>query len=375
MPGKQRYIRSIDLPVAGAFDAGADPSGTAAVAPPSLPAIGEPRSLNLTTAIERNAVTPTASISATWQPPYGVAPSSYVVQWSQSSTFPDPGTNGQGANAEATTISGLIPATLYYVRVAAFVGNQTSAWSATASITTAADITPPATLTSGTAFFLGGGDLIVTWVNSVSANFREAEIKIYSDAGHTTLYATLYDATQRVVWPVAANLAVTSGAGDPTLWVELRARSWGGIFQAGVISAGATKAAPSAPTISLTGGVAILSCGVTSAPESPTSMFEFVWKRDGTTVRTDLVVDTFATYAAGAAGDEGSHSWTCTVRQRDAFGQYSTATVSSAVVLDTLTIAYLRAGLIITDSVGNTVAALAVLKDGDMDAPGISYAA
>jgi len=57
------------------------------------------------------------------------------------------------------------------------------------------------------------------------------------------------------------------------------------------------------------------------------------------------------------------------------FLQYSTATASSAVVLDALTIAYLRAGLIYSDSDGNSQATLNVLKDGNPAGTGVTYAA
>jgi hypothetical protein len=375
MPGKQRYIRSIDIPLAGAFDAGADPAGTAAIAPPVQAAIGAPTSLTLSTAIERDAVTPTAQIGATWLPPAGVAPSSYLVQWSLSSAFPDPGTTGQAANGEATTIRTLTPNTTYYVRVAAIAANVQGDWSATVSQLTASDTTPPAAPSSQAASFAGGGDLVITWTNPTSANFKDTEIGIYSDASKTTTYATIFNATGRYVWTVAQNLAATSGAGDPTVYVELRARSWGNIFSTAVNTGLITKSAPSAPTVTLLGFSQLLTCMVTSAPESATSLFEYVWKRDGATVQTDLIADTQDTYAVGAVGDEGSHSWTCVVRQRDAFGQYSSTTTSSAVVLDTLTIAYLRAGLIYSDSISTALSALAVLKDGVTASGGVAYAA
>lgn len=374
MPGKQRYIRSIDIPRAGAFDAGPDPAGGAggtAVAPPAQAAIGAPTNLTLYTALERSAVSATANISAYWYPPAGVAPSSYVVQWSQTSTFPDGLTTGQEAPIENTTISGLTPGTLYYVRVAAFVVSQMSAWSTTVSITTAVDTTPPAPVTSLASAFIGGGDLFVSWANPTSANFRTVEIKIYESAAKVTTYAVIYDATQRVTWTVAQNLAAVGGSGDPSLFVEARALSWGGIFST-IVSTSATKAAPAAPTVTLTGGFSILVCQVTSAAESAFSLFEYVWKRDGVTQRTVETSQRSNTFEAGAAGDEGSHSWTCTVRQKDAFGQYSSATASSAVALDVLTIAFLRAGAFYSDIDGHNNASLAILKD-DSYAVSIGY--
>lgn len=462
MPGKQRYIRSIDIPLAGSFDAGPDPNGTASILPPAQAAIGAPTNLTLSTAIERNAVTPTSSISATWYPPAGVAPTGYVVQWSTNSSFPD-GSTGQAASGQSATIGGLIPSTLYYVRVAAIVANVQGAWSTTVSITTAADTTAPSPVTAQTATFMGTGDLMVAWVNPNSANYRDTEITIYASNGGTLL-AQVFDATGFFVWTAALNVLTGSGTGDPTLYVTYRARSWGGIFstsvnasatktaptaptitvdftgadavytitppsdaaklsfvadtgvtarvlpisgrytynfdtnrldhsgtpdpslaysftvldglnQASTATTGtATNAAPSAPTVSLIGGQNQLVAMVTSAKAADFLSYEYVWKKDGATVLTQESASSEQQYAA-VAGDEGSHSWTCTVRQKDVFAQFSTATASSAVVLDALTIAYLRAGLIFTDSVGASVATLSVLKDDIKAAGGISYAA
>lgn len=461
---KTRTIRSVDLPSANPFDAGPALATTASMAPPVQAAIGHPTNLQLTTTIERNAVTPTAQIGATWYPPAGVAPSGYIVQWSLSSSFPDPGTTGQAADGQASTIRGLTPATLYYVRVAAVAGGVTGSWSDTASITTAADTTPPDPPTSPAGTFTGIGDLIVTWVNPASANFRDVEVVIKASSGGATL-ATLYNATQQQIWTAAQNLAATSGAGDGTVYVELRARSWGGIFSTSVntgtvtkaaptapgvsvdftgadaiytitapsdaarlsfvadtgvtarflpigsryaytfdtnrvdhsgtadpslaysftatdglnqassaTSGTATNAAPSAPTVNLIGGQNQLVGIVTSAPAADFLSYEYVWKKDGATVLTVESAQSQAQYAA-QAGDEGLHSWTVTVRQKDVFAQYSSATVSSTVILDALTVEYLREGLLYTDSVGNSIATLSVLKDDNTVSGGVSYAA
>jgi hypothetical protein len=258
------------------------------------------------------------------------------------------------------------------------VGTTQSDWSATVSETTPADTTPPAAPTSQAAAFINGGDLVVTWTNPTSNNFRDVEIKIYESASKVTLYDTFYDATQRFVWPVRANLQAASNVGDPSLYVELRSRSWGNVFSTSV-NASATKAAPSAPTVTLTGGFSLLVCQVTSTPESVYSKFEYVWKRDGVTVRTLVSPATEQQYETGASGDEGSHSWTCTVRQLDAFGQGSGWTVSGAVALDTLTISYLRSGAFYSDSDSNTFTppasgTLAALKDNNTASGGVNYA-
>jgi hypothetical protein len=348
-------------------------------APPAMAAVEAPSGLTLSTILGRSATTPIAIVNATWTPPDGYdiatasATLSYLIQWSTDSTFTTHAV-GQAALQPSASISGLTTGTLYYFRVAAVYRTVQSPWSAVASITTAIDTIAPGPVTSAAASMAGGGDLIVTWTNPTSDNFRDVRIDIYSDAARTILYAFLFDTTGRRIWSISDNLLATSGAGDPSLFVDLRARSWGAVYST-VVSVSATKAAPAAPTVALAGFSQLLVCTVTSEPESPYSLFEYVWKRDGVTRQTDLVSATSHTFALGAAGDEGSHSWTCTVRQQDAFGQYSTAVASTAVVLDTLTIGYLRAGLIYTDSVGNSVSTLAVLKDGNLVSAGVSYAA
>lgn len=439
-------------------------------APPAMAAVEAPSGLSLSTLLGRSATTPVAIVNAVWVPPdgYDTADStntlSYLIQWSTDSTFAAHAI-GQAALQPSASIGGLTTGTLYYFRVAAVYRTVQSPWSASASITTAIDTTAPAAPSAPAASFQGIGDLVISWTNPTSANFRDVEIKIYDGSGLGTLYATLYDATGRRIWRAADNLAATSNVGDPTVYVVLRARSWGGIFsttvntgtvtkaaptaptisvdftgrdavytitppsdaaklsfvadtsvtarviatagryvytfdanrldhsgtpdpslayswtaidglnQASSATTGtATNAAPSAPTVSLIGGFSQLIASVTSAPAADFLAYEYVWKRDGSTVLTLESAGSEQQYATGAAGDQGSHSWTCTVRQKDVFGQYSSATASSAVVLDTLTIAYLRAGLIYTDSVGNTVAALAILKDDDRSV-GVGYAA
>jgi hypothetical protein len=194
------------------------------------------------------------------------------------------------------------------------------------------------------------------------------EVSIYSHNGGVLL-AQVLDATGRFVWTTRQNLAATANVGDPDLYVTFRSLSWGGIYSSAV-NASAVKSVPAAPTVTLTGGFAMLVAQVTSAAESVYSLFEFVWKRDGATQRTKETASRDDVYETGAAGDEGSHSWTVVVRQKDAFGQYSSTTTSSAVVLDTLTISYLRSGLIYTDSVGWSVLILSILKNGDVSAGG-----
>jgi hypothetical protein len=440
--------------------------GAGFTAPPVPPAVPAPGTPTLATSLVYSAVTPAARIDASWSSGLEAFDLEYyVLQISTDSTFAtDVEVYATAPNQQSISIDNRRVATTYYVRVRTIVGATPSEWGASASITTPVDTTPPSPVTGAAASFIGTGDLVVSWTPPTSTNFKDVEAKIYASNGGALL-ATLYSAVPSLVWTTAQNLAATSQVGDPTVYVELRARSWGAVFstivavsatkaaptaptvtvdftgvdavytltpptdaaylsfvadtavtarriapagryvypfdqnrldhagtpdpslaysftavdglnQASTATSGtATNAAPSAPTVTLIGGFSQLVCSVTSAPATDFAAYEYVWKRDGATVLTLESAGAEQQYATGAAGDEGTHSWTCTVRQKDAFAQYSAATASSAVVLDTLTISYLRAGLIYTDSISTTLSALAVLKDDVKASGGISYAA
>jgi hypothetical protein len=462
--GKHRPVRRIDKPSAHAFGV-SSAEGTGFTAPPVPPAIAPPSAPTLATSLTYSAVTPGARIDASWSS--GLESFDleyYAVQISTSATFAtDTTVYATAPNQQTISIDGLRVGTLYYVRVRTIVGATPSEWGASASITTPLDTTPPAAVTAQAASFINAGDLVVTWTNPTSTNYKDTEVKIYASNGGALL-ATLYSATSQLIWTAAQNLAATSQVGDPTLYVELRAHSWGNVFST-VVSASATKAAPTAPTVTVdfTGQDAVYTitppsdaaylsfvadtsvtarrvgvngryvypfdqnridhagtpdpslaysftvvdglnqsstattgtatnavpsartvaidlgqneivCRVTSAAAVDFAAYEFVWKKDGSTIVTQESTSATQSYVA-QAGDEGTHSWTCTVRQKDVFAQYSTATLSSTVIMDALTIAYLRAGLVYSDSIGTALASLNVLKDGNAAGTGISYAA
>lgn len=472
MPKHAQQLR-IDVPQ---FDVNAPAAGVSSdvidsPAPPAMGTVEAPTGLTLATLLSRSAVTPSAIVNATWTPPAGYDAAtlsstlSYLIQWSTDVTFAT-NTSGQAALQPSAAIDGLTTGTLYYFRVAAVYRTVQSPFGTAASITTAIDTTPPGPPTGGSAVFAGVGDLVMLWVNPTSANFKDVEINIWNDIGKSVLYATLYSAVERLTWTAAQNLAATGGAGDPAVYIELRARSWNNIYsvlgmvgpvtkaaptaptvtvdftganavytitppadaaylsfvadtsvtarrlavvgryvypfdqnrldhsgtpdpvlaysftavdglnQSSTATTGtATNAAPAAPTVTLIGGFSQLVAQITSAPAVDFLAYEYVWKRDGSTVLTLESASAEQQYATGAAGDEGSHSWTAVVRQKDVFAQYSSTTTSSAVVLDTLTIGYLRSGLIFSDSLGTSVAILAVMKDGITATGGQSYPA
>lgn len=480
--GKYKVKRYIDTSPKAPFatsgaDGGAFDGSAAAGAIPVPPTIPAPTGLTLTPGLLQSAVTPSAKIDATWSNLETNDQETYRVQVATDSGFTAVvGIWATGQNQASAVIQPLKISTTYYVRVQTIVGNSNSDWSATVSATTGADTTVPAAPSAQAGAFAGVGDFVVTWTNPTSANFRDVEITIYESASKVTLYGTFYDATQRFVWPAAANLAATSGAGDVSLYAELRSRSWGGVFSSAVntglitksapatpgtivqswsgdtgaagadwtiswaaqadaayyllninalgarritsttytysidrniadnagadpslsysliavdglnqsstaATGTATNAAPAAPTVALAGGaMSLLVATVTTAAAADFAAWEFVWKRDGSTVRTLESKASEQQYELGAAGDSGAHSWTVVVRQKDVFGQYSSTTTSSAVVLDTLTIDYLRGGLSYSDSDGNTFTppnsgTLAVLKDGITASGGVTYAA
>lgn len=376
---KGRELKRIDIrPPIELGTVTASASASADSAPPSFQGVTPPTNVQLTTAVFESAVTPSAAIGVTWTPSGEYDPVTYRVQSATDSGFT---TNVATVVAEqaSATLAPLTANTLYYVRVATVYRSQVSDWSTAASITTAQDTTPPAAVSAQAATFINGGDLVVTWTNPTSANLKDVEIKIYASNGGTLL-GTFYDRTQRFVWTVRENLAATANVGDPTLYVTLQARSYGNVMSVSTVNASATKSAPSAPTVTLTGGFSVLVAQVTSAAESVYSLFEFVWKRDTVAQRTKETASRDDVFETGASGDEGSHSWTVAVRQKDAFGQYSTATTSSAVVLDALTIEYLRSGAFYSDIDNNTFTppaggTLAALKDDNRATGGVTYSA
>lgn len=250
--GKHRPERRIDRQPANPFGVvGGDndaASGFDQAAPPLPPAVPAPTLTSLTPSLRESAVTPSALIQAVWTPLETNDSESYKVQVSTSSTFAsDVTTFATGQNQANAILAPLKVNTLYYVRVQTVFGETESAWSNTLSATTPTDTTVPGVPTSTGATFAGIGDLVITWTNPSSANFRDVEISIYSDATKTTQYALILDATGRYVWPAAQNLAATSGAGDPTVYVELRSRSWNNVYSALVVVGTITKAAPAAP--------------------------------------------------------------------------------------------------------------------------------
>jgi len=232
-------------------------------------------------------------------------------------------------------------------------------------------VSASATKTAPTAPTIGvdftGADCVYTITPPADAAYL-------SFVADTAVTARRLAVVGRYVYPFDQNRLDHSGTPDPSLAYSFTAVD--GLNQASTATSGtATNAAPSAPTITLIGGFSVLVCRVTSTAAADFQNYEYNWKRDGSIQNIELTPAAQRMRETGAAGDEGVHTWSVIVRQQDVFNQFSSYSTEPSVVLDTLTISYLRAGLIFTDSVGNSLATLNVLKDNDMDAPGVSYAA
>lgn len=243
---RQRYIdRRLDNTAGGTTLTGTsgEPAGPAVPAPPA------PQSLRVTgTKLLFSAVSPTASASLAWLPPVGTTPQRYLVQWATNSGFTGAVSRRVGVSTPQTAeIDGLPAGTLVYFRVAAVVREIQGNWSATVSTTTPADTTPPAAPTSLVTAWSGlTGDLDIRWTNPTSPNFRDVRVRIYASNGGALL-REVYSATGRYVWTLGQHAADTSGSYDPSVYIVLTARSWGGVLSTTDLTGTATLAAPSAP--------------------------------------------------------------------------------------------------------------------------------
>jgi hypothetical protein len=139
----------------------------------------------------------------------------------------------------------------------------------------------------------------------------------------------------------------------------------------------ATNAAPPTPTVTLTAGaVAGITATAGGTKAADFAAYEYLVKRNSTTVITVESPAQSFTYDMSAAADAGFHSWTVLVRQKDAFGQYSGTVTSSAVAFEALTISYLREGVAYVDSIATATATLkTAMTDGVVASGGVSYSA
>lgn len=272
-----------------------------------------------------------AIVSVTWQPPAEDAdPEAYVLQWATDSAFTAP--HGQQYATASAAVDNLATSTLYYFRVAAIYRSIQSGWSAAASITTTADTTAPDPPSSIAWTWNANGDLEVTWSNPTSPNLKDVEVKIWSGADKAIFYRALFSAGGRVVWTAGMNSADTGGLFDASVYIELRAQSWGSVFASAVVPASQPfKARPSAPT------------GLTSS-----------WASDAGNAAADVSI----TWASQA--DANSYRLTIGSVTRQLFNPYFLYTFTQNQIEHTgLAIPSLALSLVAVDGLGQTSAAAA----------------
>lgn len=245
-----------------------------------IPSIPAPEGLAIVSnLLAHSAVTPSAIVTLSWRPPSGFPATGYQLQYATDSGFTaNVAILGVADASQNPSYSITLPTSqLWYFRVAAIIGQVQGSWSAAVSVTTAADTTAPAVPTGLAAAFNNAGDLEISWVNPTSTNLRDVEVSIYADSGFTQLRYQTFDATQRIVWTASQNRLAGSGTPDPTVFVRMRSRSWGGVFSA-------TAVPSTQPVKAVPGNVS----GLTQS-----------WNADAGTAAADLLVTWTA--ATGAA--------------------------------------------------------------------------
>jgi len=171
------------------------------------------------------------------------------------------------------------------------------------------------------------------------------------------------------------NLSEHGGTADPALAYSLVAVD--GFGQTSTAASGSARNYdPPTPTVVLSqGAVSTIKAVAGGTQAADFAAYEYVFKRDGTTVRTLESPASEQDYEMSAAADSGYHSWTCIVRQKDLFGQYSSTVTSGAVAFESLTLGGLRAQARYSDNLGSTPTVLDALKDGATTTGGVTYPA
>lgn len=371
MPRKNDRSREIDLKLASATAGGDPPSGV--VPPTAAPAIpNQPAPTGLAVAsntILFSAVTPMALVGLTWNAPPGTPPAFYVVEYATNSTFT---TNLQRVHAYQTSAGIELPAnTLYYFRVQGVTNFVASAYSSTVSVTTAADSTAAGQPTS-IASDWSGADLVITWVNPSSANLRDVEVRIWNSSGKTVLYHTGYNSAGRYTWTIEQQRIDTSGSLDPSVFFELRSRTWAGTLGTAPAGSTVTNATPSAPSaVSFIQAPGSITITVTATPPADFAAYRYRLIQTSPSA-SDVTWDSPSALGSYSIYAQATYQVGC--RVLDVFGQLSSETLSSATVVDSLTISALRADVIYSDNDGNSDATLHVkLSDGVLTSGGQTY--
>jgi hypothetical protein len=273
MSGKHDRALRLDRRVEANFANGDLPTADFTVedlAPPAPPEIPAPRNLQLAAYLTRSAQAGMAMITATWDMiTHGTEADAFNIAVSTDSSFPDGSTQTYVALNESAALENLHTATTYYVRVQAVYRAIVGAWSATASILTPTDTTPPDPVTAVVWTWFANGDLQVRWTMPTSENYKEAEVRIYNNGTKTLHYQTLLG-RNNVVWTAAMNRVATSGVPVNSVYIEVWAKSWNNVYSVtyAVPASQPTKAVPATPTglaTSWTGdaGLAGADCDIT----------------------------------------------------------------------------------------------------------------
>lgn len=334
MPSTERRQRRIDAKLPSTSAPAGTPVTTSAgtAVSPEIPTPQSPTGLTVVGSfVVIAAITPEAVVNLRWVAINSPTPDSYAIQWSTSSGFSNPTTLITARDQVTAAVSSLPVNTQIWFRIAARWQQVQSAWSASVNTTTPQDSTAAAAPTSATATFGNlTGDLTVRWTNPTSANYRDVEIKIFESNGGA-IRRTEYVRDSPYVYSLENNKLDSSSAGDPTLYLELRSRTFAGVFSASTVTLSPTFATPAQVT------------GVTATANAVTGSVRFAYSSVSTAIAYRLTLDTVArdttatTYEYTKTLNESEHGGTFdasiaySIVAVDAFGQVSaTATTGTA---------------------------------------------
>ena len=320
MPSTERRQRRIDAKLPETSAAVGTPVTTSAgtAVSPEIPTPVAPSGLTATgTYVVNSAVTPQAVVNLRWVAVTSPTPDAYAIQWSLDSGFTNPTTVITAREQVTAAVSGLPTNRTVWFRIAARWQWVQSAWSASISTTTANDTTPSALPTGETATFgTLTGDLTVDWVNPTSANYRDIKIDIYNQSGGTLL-RTEYVRDSPYVYSLDMNKSDTSSTGDPSLYLELRSRTFANVLSS------------TADTLSPTFAVPAQVTGVTASANSVTGSLTFVYPSVATAIRYRLTLDGVARETTAT-----TYEYTRALNEREHGGSFDTSIVYSIVAVD-----------------------------------------
>ena len=250
--GKNDKALRIDRRVEPNFADGDLPSATYVedLAPPAPPSVPKPTNLQLVAYLTRSAQAGMAMIVASWDMMLnGAEADSFNIQVSTSATFDDGVTQTFVTMGETAALENLKTNTTYYVRVQAVYKAVVGDWSATVSILTPQDTTPPPAVTAVVWTWQGNGDLAISWTAPTAENYKDAEVRIYSNPTKTPHLQTMYG-RNAVVWTAAMNRQATGNVPAAAVYIEVWSRSWNNVYSTtfAVPSSQPSKPVPAAPT-------------------------------------------------------------------------------------------------------------------------------